>query len=83
VTNLIWLGGAAASLYLAVLSFAARKWWPVAYIFALALGFGTGVLIWDWPEPARQLWWLGWIIYMVTMPIGKTIAARRRERGDY
>ena len=58
MSDMIWLGGAASTLFLAVLSIAARRWWPLPYVWAVLLGFGTGVLLWSWPDGARGFWWM-------------------------
>lgn len=79
-TDMIWLGGCAFTVFLAVLSITAVRWWPLAYIFAVVFGAAAGVLLWDFPDWARHTWWLGWMIYSVSLPIGKTAAERRRMR---
>jgi hypothetical protein len=76
--DMIWLGGVAAALWLGVLSIIARRWWPLAYVFALFFGFGAGMLLWSWPEPAVSFWWMLWLVYAVVLPIGKIIVRRHR-----
>jgi len=81
-TDLIWLGGAAFTLFLVVLSITAVRWWPLVYIVAVGCGAVTGLLLFEFPQGARSAWWLGWMLYTFTLPIAKTMAERRRRRGD-
>ena len=78
MSDLIWLPGCVAALFLAVVATWLRRWWPLPYVFALMFGIGTGVLVVEWPAPLRSFWWMLVLVYAVALPIGQVIAARRR-----
>jgi len=80
---MIWLGGVAFTLFLVVLSITAIRWWPVVYVAAVFVGAGAGLLLREFPTAFRETWWLAWMAYIFALPLGKTIATRRRMGRRY
>ncbi|MBA0084826.1 MAG: hypothetical protein HRJ53_07515 [Acidobacteria bacterium Pan2503] len=78
MSDMIWLGGVAFTLFFVVLSITAVRWWPLIYVCAVGIGAGAGLLLWDFPPSFREAWWLAWMLYIFSLPLGKTIAERRR-----
>jgi hypothetical protein len=75
----MWLGPAFVATWCVLLSFTARKWWPLPYVFALFWGMCTGLMIWTWSEMGRNAWWLTGLVYAVVLPFWKIISQRNRE----
>lgn len=68
MSDFIWVGGVAATLWITAVSFFARRWWPPIYLCALIFGFGAGLLIYAWPEVLQSVWWFAWTVYLAAFP---------------
>jgi len=76
----IWLVGCITTCGLVYLSWSAGRWWPLAYVFAIFFGMGTGLLLWSWPEQLRNAWWLLGMVYAVGLPIVRALRRRAEDR---
>lgn len=83
MTNFIWLGGVGATLWLVWVSFLAGHRWWLPYLGAVFMGLGAGFLLWDWPEWLSDLWWLGFMIYIVVFPIYRLSERKARDEEHY
>lgn len=78
----VWAGGVVTTLWLAYLSFVARRWWPLAWLCTIFMGAGAGLVLAAVNARFAGLWWTFWMGYTLALPIIRFIVRRRDDRDE-